>query len=370
MTAELLRGDAHPDTEVLWVNTIGTRPPRLDWLTLRRGLQKVGSWLRPAADADSQDLPQRLQVANPRMWPWVASPVARRINRRLLDRQLSPLVAAQSAPRIGVTTIPIAALVMDVLPIDRWVYYCVDDFSVWPGLDGPTLLSLEREVVERADVIVCASDSLAARIAGFGRSATVVTHGVDVDFWSTAAGRPPVASAVGLPPAIAAAQHPLAVFWGVVDRRLDTAWLAQLAAASEIGTVALVGPQQNPDPAIFELPNVVTTGAVPMSELPAIAAAADVLVMPYRDEAVTRAMQPLKLKEYLATGRPVVVRRLPATEPWSDCCDVVDDPEAFVAMSVQRTGQVLPPQEQQAARERLAKESWRAKADDFWRQVF
>ena len=51
-TAELLRGDAYPDAEVLWVNTIETRPLRLDWLTLRRGLQKVGSWLRPAAKAD------------------------------------------------------------------------------------------------------------------------------------------------------------------------------------------------------------------------------------------------------------------------------------------------------------------------------
>jgi hypothetical protein len=35
--------------------------------------------------------------------------------------------------------------------------------------------------------------------------------------------------------------------------------------------------------------------------------------MPYADLAATRAMQPLKLKEYLATGRPVVVRDLPAT---------------------------------------------------------
>ena len=53
--------------------------------------------------------------------------------------------------------------------------------------------------------------------------------------------------------------------------------------------------------------------------------------MPYADLPVTRAMQPLKLKEYLATGKPVVVRDLPATEPWADCLDVAETPEAFAA---------------------------------------
>ena len=60
---------------------------------------------------------------------------------------------------------------------------------------------------------------------------------------------------------------------------------------------------------------------VPYEELPSLAARATVLVMPYADLPVTRAMQPLKLKEYLATGKPVVVRALPATGPWADCLD-------------------------------------------------
>ena len=37
--------------------------------------------------------------------------------------------------------------------------------------------------------------------------------------------------------------------------------------------------------------------------------------MPYADLPVTRAMQPLKLKEYLVTDRPVVVADLPADQP-------------------------------------------------------
>src|SRR5262245_66433949 len=36
-----------PHRSVTWVNTIGTRPPGLNWSTLTRGLGKVRSWLAP-----------------------------------------------------------------------------------------------------------------------------------------------------------------------------------------------------------------------------------------------------------------------------------------------------------------------------------
>ena len=349
--------------QTLWVNTIGTRPPRFDLLTLRRGLEKVAGWLRPGGNGGAAaELPAGLRLANPRMWPWVHSSAARKINRHLLSRQLVAQMAAADGPWTAVTTIPIAALVIDALPVDRWVYYCVDDFSVWPGLDGQTLLQLERDVVERADQIICASETLAGRIETLGRQATVVTHGVHTDFWATAGESPS-------PPWLDSLPRPLAVFWGVVDQRLDTEWLGVLAASPEIASIALVGPQQNPDPVLLTRDKLHLVGAVPMEQLPAIASLADVLVMPYLDEPVTRAMQPLKLKEYLATGRPVVVRRLPATEPWSDCCDVVADPDSFVTVAQQRAAEGVPAV-QQASRTRLRAESWQAKAVAFWRQVF
>jgi hypothetical protein len=74
-------------------------------------------------------------------------------------------------------------------------------------------------------------------------------------------------------------------------------------------------------------------------------------------------MQPLKLKEYLATGRPVVSTRLPALAAWDDCLDVTDHPAQFAAAVKRRFGGQLPPA-QSAARERLRRESWKEKAED------
>jgi len=83
---------------------------------------------------------------------------------------------------------------------------------------------------------------------------------------------------------------------------------------------------------------------------------------------VTRAMQPLKLKEYLATGRPAVVRALPAVRPWADCLDAVDTPSDFAAAVRRRLVAGLPT-DQRAARTRLAAEGWTAKAREFARFV-
>ena len=88
---------------------------------------------------------------------------------------------------------------------------------------------------------------------------------------------------------------------------------------------------------------------------------ANVLVMPYANLPVTQAIQPLKLKEYLATGKPVVVRDLPSTRAWKDCLDLADTPESFSGSVRQRVAANLP-EEQQAGRARLKQESWVQKA--------
>lgn len=103
---------------------------------------------------------------------------------------------------------------------------------------------------------------------------------------------------------------------------------------------------------------------VRIDRLPALAAAASVLVMPYIDAPVTRAMQPLKLKEYLATGRPCVVRDLGATRVWADALDLAATPGEFAAAVLLRLAGDTP-LSQLDARRRLASESWAAKARQF-----
>jgi glycosyltransferase involved in cell wall biosynthesis len=238
------------------------------------------------------------------------------------------------------------------LPVRRWVYYCVDDFSTWPGLDQKTMGRMERELLAKVDDVVSVSANLQERLATLGRPSRLLTHGVDLPFWS--AHQPPPAIASGL-------ARPLIAFFGLIDRRLDLAFLRALGQRLTGGTVLLVGPTDEPDPALAQLPRTRLGSALPYTDLPGLARAADVLIMPYADLPVTRAMQPLKLKEYLATGKPAVVRDLPATREWSDCLDVASNADDFAQRVIDRVKTGLPP-EQQMSRLRLGSEDWSQKA--------
>jgi glycosyltransferase involved in cell wall biosynthesis len=361
-----------PHRSVTWVNTIGTRPPGLNWNTFTRGLGKLRQWLRanPARQSGGEGCGNtpalasgvRPVVLNPKMWPSFRSHLGRGLNRRLLTRALAPVVDALTVAPVVVTTLPLTADLVGRIRAVRWVYYCVDDFSVWPGLDGRTMRDMEADLVPKVDGAIAVSETLQAHLAKLGKPAHLLTHGVDLDFW-----RAPVPDT--LPASLReleALPQPCVVYWGVIDRRTDLAFVKALGEAMPDGTVLFAGPQDTPDPELLRLPRVRTLPPVPFADLPALAARARVLIAPYADLPVTRAMQPLKLKEYMATGKPVVVRALPATTEWADCVDVVDTPEEFAAAVLTRLRDGAP-EEQRRARTRLESEGWAAKAELFER---
>jgi hypothetical protein len=349
--------------QTVWVNTIGTRPPRLDWSTAKRTVGKLREWFlakpqrpRPWVSKSIADVSGLPQVLSPKMWPSFRSRLAREVNRRLLLRTIRPVVERLPQPPIAVTTLPLVADLIGPLPVHRWVYYCVDDFSVWPGYDGTTMLRMERELVPKVDMVVAVSETLVKHIADLGKPAHLLTHGVDLDFWRS--------SPVELPAEFARLEPPVVLFWGVIDRRMDTVFVRRLSETLPRGTLVFVGPREDPDPAWVSLPRVRVLPPVAFDRLPVLAAGAAVLIMPYADLPVTRAIQPLKMKEYLATGQPVVVRSLPATRSWADCLDVAATAEEFAAKVMERTTTGVP-DSQRIARTRLAAEGWTEKAQQF-----
>ena len=310
------------------------------------------------------------------MYPGFRRAWQRRLNAIMIARQVNAALGPRQPRerRVAVTTIPITADLPGRIDVDRWIYYCVDDFSVWPGLDGSVMDAMERKLVAHADAVVAVSQTLQDRLAAMGADSTLLTHGIDLEHWTHPRPRkdprkdPRKGStdAPANPGAMPAAPHwwsdlprPILLFWGVVDRRLDVDWCEVLA--EHAGSLVLIGPQQSPSDLLAAIPNIRMPGPMPYATLPALAGASDVLVMPYADMPVTRAIQPLKFKEYMATGKPVVVRDLPSTRPWSDAADVVADIGELVRALDDRLAHGVP-QSQHIARHRLEDESWSTKA--------
>jgi hypothetical protein len=90
-------------------------------------------------------------------------------------------------------------------------------------------------------------------------------------------------------------------------------------------------------------------------------AAMDVLIMPWNNSEWIRACNPIKMKEYLAVGRPVVTTDFPALDGWRDLVRVADGAGEF---SSHIRASLTEPYDSAPARARVATETWDAKAAD------
>jgi len=72
-------------------------------------------------------------------------------------------------------------------------------------------------------------------------------------------------------------------------------------------------------------------GRRPYADLPAYCKAFDVGLIPFKINELTRAVNPIKMKEYLAAGLPVVSTPLPEVRLYSHLVELAEDAQAFAA---------------------------------------
>lgn len=345
-----------PQYPTLWVNTVGTRAPKMTLSDLQRGFGVLSSWLGTRDTKRAASDPDNFRLAAPKMYPGYRNRLQRMFNRSQVARAVRSIVRPGHR-RVVLTTLPMTADLVGALEADRWIYYCVDDYAQWPGTDCAVMQAMEQELVNKVDAITPVSTVLADRLERMGQSSKItglLEHGVDLERWAS----PRIETQ--LPDNWPDDRKPIALFWGLLDARMDVDWLRQLAETQSC-ELMMTGPQA-PDCSASIAFWCKLTGPAALEDLPAYAAASNVLIMPYIDAPVTRAMQPLKLLEYLATMKPVVVRDLPATRAWADCCDLATRAEDFARL-VQERGQTGTPAAQiEARKKRLADQSWTAKA--------
>ena len=124
-------------------------------------------------------------------------------------------------------------------------------------------------------------------------------------------------------------------YLGFIMERTDLALLAAVAAQRPEWDVVLVGPEYPRgyvrESGLLALENVRWLGEVPNRDAPAFLQSLDVCLIPHRDTAYSRSMQPLKLYQYLGSGRPVVSTPVGGLEDVIDHVQVAHDAAGFVS---------------------------------------
>jgi len=310
---------------VLWVNSIGMRAPApgKTELPLRRYLRKFRSTLKGLRRDPDCGMWVYSPIFVPRYSPrWVE------FNGRLLTTQVRWLCRGLGIRHPSVwVTVPTAVGAVERGRWARAVFNRSDEFSKFPEANGRLIASLEQRLLRNCDRVLYVNRSLLNREAAVCRRADYLGHGVDFEHFAI-----PRPATEQEPPECRGLPRPIVGYYGALDDYLiDKELLIKVARAIPRGTLVLIGPKAM-DTALLEAePNIRYLGPIPYDRLPRYARLFDVGLMPWLDNDWIASCNPIKLKEYLAMGFPVVSTRFPELEPYEHLVYAASDHASFLA---------------------------------------
>ena len=338
---------------ILWINSVNNRRPRMASKDIRRVFQKLGEFRRGLSQVHDG-----IWVLTPLYIPFHGNPAVRDLNRKLLGAQIRhALVKLHIRRAVTYTFAPTSADVVGTLGEATVVYHCVDEFSAFSDA-GAEVAERERELLRKADIVLCSAAGLYERKKSFNPQTHLVTHGVDYEFFrkATSADTPVAQELRSLP-------KPILGFTGLLADWVDLPLLAELAERRPAWSIVLIG-RSDVDLKIFDgLKNVHLLGHRPYNRLPEFLRGFDIALLPFVNNELTVNANPLKLREYLAAGLPVVASPIPEVARYASLVALGSTAEEYESEieNVLAHGGSGP----SAARSlKMASESWEAKATE------
>lgn len=341
------------DNRVLWIDSLGNRAPRATIQDARRVGQKLSAALRTLGRPRQVDA--NIHVLSPLVLPAWQSPIAATINRRWLGLQIERAMSRLGfADPVVWCFLPSAAWVATSLRRRLLVYHCVDEFSEFTGAP-PNLLEQEAALARASDLVIVSSERLLRRKQALNPRVALVRHGVDHAHFAQA-----LLPTLDIPADLARLPRPRLGFFGLLEDWIDAPLLEAVARAFPSGSLALIGREKADFARLKAMPNVHFLGARPYASLPAYCRGFDVALMPFRLNELTLNSNPLKVREYLAAGLPVVSTAIPEIESLG-LCAIGRDSAEFIA-AIQRA--LVDPGPSPARSESVRDQGWERRVEE------
>jgi glycosyltransferase involved in cell wall biosynthesis len=180
--------------------------------------------------------------------------------------------------------------------------YHIDDEYTFSTTEQP-LGNTEAKLISRVDQVIIHSPALLEKKGHLNRQTLFLPNGVDYRAYATPASEPIDLRGI---------RRPRIGYVGMIKEQLNLQLMVELAKRHRDWSFVFVGPLGffQHDRALVDsltnMPNAYFLGRKPVAELPAYVQHMDTCILCYKVDDYTKFIYPLKLHEYLASGRPVV----------------------------------------------------------------
>ena len=338
---------------MLYVEAAGQRAPTASKRDVAKILAKLKkAWAGPIR------VDENVHVYSPLILPFHGSALARRINRMALGASLRRACKKVGFERpILWIILPHYSSIVDSVPHAGIVYYVVDEYAAMPGVDPDRIREMEGIVLGKADVVFAISEQLAATKGKVNPHTYFSPHGVETTHFARA-----YHEALAQPRELEGIARPIVGFFGLIEDWLDFDLLEYLATERPQYSFVMVGRVARDISRFARLKNVVFLGKKSYEDIPSFLRAFDVCHIPFQLNDVILHSSPLKLKEYLAGGKPVVSVAIDEVTKLGDLVYVASDHAGYLAAIDRALAEDSP--ERAAARVRAMEgESWASKVE-------
>jgi hypothetical protein len=337
------------ENRILWVNSLGNRPPRP---TLRDGRRALGK-LRQATRG-LREVEANLYVLAPLYVPAYSRGPIRAANQALIRCQVRWAMRSLGMRRpITWAFLPSAAAAAGALGEDLVVYHVVDEFAAFSDASAH-VPELERALLARADLVVASSERLVAAKSALHPRVVLVRHGVDHAHFARA-----LDPATPIPADLARLPRPVIGFFGLLADWIDLELVREVALAYPRASVALIGEAVTSLEPVAGVRNIHVLGRRPYASLPGYCRGFAAGITPFRVNDLALHASPLKAREYVAAGLPSVCIDLPELRAAPGC--TVASRREFVAAVGRALAQGGP---RPARSELIRHEGWEARVEE------
>ena len=341
------------DNRILWINAIANRMPTTSSQDISRIFNKLKSFTEPIREVEPN-----IFVLNPLAIPAYGNRGVVALNQRFLVKQVKKAMRKLGFENVvNMVFNPAAGMIAGKLGESELIYYCVDEYTAFTG--SSALKEIEEKLFRDADLVIVSAERLYESKKGFNPNTHIIRHGTDWRHFRTA-----LDDATRVPDEIANLPRPIIGFHGLLADWVDYELIKKVADRFSKGSVVLIGKiavdAEQKVKILDGVPNIHFLGRKPYAKLPAYCKGFDVALNPFAINDLTLAANPLKVREYIAAGLPVVSTDIPEVRVLDDCLVGIDHDD-FIAKIDHA---LVNPKPRHEVSDAIAHESWETKIEE------